>query len=64
MSDSSTTSVPKPGWSVTLDITFIAERHEDAMEFAANLLDQAADDPGWLSGSAHVPKEPMEFFDE
>lgn len=49
----------KPMWNVTLDLMLAAETHEDAMEFAADLLTRAADDPGYLGGSSCVPKEPV-----
>lgn len=54
----------RPAFSVTLDLTFIAEKHADAMEYAADLLEKAADDPGFLSGEATVPVDPVEFFDD
>jgi hypothetical protein len=47
-------------WKIELEVYVIAEKHEDAMEIAADLLEHAADDPAHVGGSAHVPKEPWE----
>jgi hypothetical protein len=54
-----------PAFAVTLEFTVIVEDHAAAMKWATGWLDEVSGDDVVLSGgSAHVPSEPVEFFDE
>lgn len=61
------TSVPDvlPAFEATFEITVIAKDHDAAMAWAADWLERFCEDDATISGGlAHLPEEPVEFFDE
>ena len=53
-----------PAFTATFEVTVIAKDHDAAMAWAADWLERFCDDDATLSGGlAHLPKEPVEFFD-